>query len=225
MKDGTKKLLEELKPGDWVLNCDNFPVHVRGVSKINSTEETRALVINNDITVGFDQIFIGEDGYYYVYGGIDNKIYNRIHSQLFTWVTYDSVSVHQSWVGLDNSIVRELKIGSRIMKTTGPVEITSIDIIDPFTINQPTKNFYDDLYSKPISEIDIENLNVYDYVPRNTKLITHVIGHKSTYIVNDYMCLSVPTNDWDYVNDVRIDPSTFTIGFDRTTNRFVRVLK
>jgi hypothetical protein len=223
MADGTKKLIETIQSGDWVLNSDGFPVHVRGVSHINSKDDTRALVINGEITVSINQVFIGEDGLYYVYKGLQNRIYRLMSAEAFCSVSYDSIVSNQPLVGLDDSIVRELTIGSRIMKTTGPVEVTSIEIIDPFTINPPTKKFQDDLYSKPLSEIDIDTLNIYDYVPRNTKLISHILGQKSTYIVNDYKCLAVPVNEWDYKNDVRIDPSTFTVKYDQTNNRFIRV--
>ena len=92
-------------------------------------------------------------------------------------------------------------VGSVLMKDTGEKTVNTIEVIDdPYTPIQPTKNFRTDWYDLDPSTLDINSFNINDFIPLNDSAIKHRIARTGTYIVNGYKCLSVPNNNWDYVN-------------------------
>ena len=69
--NNTEINIEDLKAGDWILNKDAFPAHVRGHVLSTYKSHQKAIKINDELICTWDQIFIGADNFYYEF---DKKV-------------------------------------------------------------------------------------------------------------------------------------------------------
>lgn len=202
LANGTKKVIEDLMPGDLILDADNFPCHVFG--RFGFTQEDfkkPCIEINDEIIVTNDQAFLGADGYFYILDGINNVLFQKLNVCIQYCVSHNSFGLGEQLNGIDLSLIKPLVVGSVLMKDTGEKTVDTIKVIDdPYTPTYPTKNFRTDWYDLDPSTLDINTFKVNDFLTTNNAAIKHRIARTGTYIVNGYKCLSIPNNFWDYVN-------------------------
>jgi hypothetical protein len=209
--NNTEINVEDLKAGDWILNKDSFPTHVRGHVSSPYKSHQKVIKINDELVCTWDQIFIGADNFYYVYNGCDNQCFTKENSKIMSYISYDDTIITRPFVGLPENLIKNLEVGVVLQTIDGEKTVDTLEIIDIFETLPASKDYIVDLYSKDISEIDIDNLSVWDYNDRKTMIVYHIIGNSATYIVNGYKCVSIPNNSWDYENDTLIDPETYEI--------------
>jgi hypothetical protein len=202
LANGTKKVIEELMPGDLILDSDNFPCHVFGRFRFSQEDLKKPCIkINDEIIVTNDQAFLGADGYFYILDGINNEIFQKLNVCIQYCVSYNSFGLGEQLNGINESLIKPLVVGSVLMKDTGEKTVDTIEVIvDPYTPTPPTKNFRTDWYDLDPSTLDVDSFNINDFITLNDAAIKHRIARSGTYIVNGYKCLSVPNNQWDYVN-------------------------
>ena len=211
LANGQEIAIENLVPGNWVSNKDSFPENVKGYYFRAYRDGEVTIKINNELICTSDQIFMGADGSYYVYGGNENTFLDKLKRTNLIFIVYDQMVASRPFVGLPDNLVKNLEVGVVLQTENGEKIVESIEVVDILENVPAIKDFQTDLYSKDISEIDIDNLDVWDYNDRKTLIVHHVIGNSSTYVVNGYKCLGVPNNDWDYETDVVIPSGTFEI--------------
>jgi hypothetical protein len=201
MSDDSKKKIEDLNVGDIVKNGYGKNVFVRGIRNLATTDHffrghdvpgERPVKINNEIVCMKDQVFIGADDYFYVIDGVNNDIMYNVNTMFF--ITYD-----YKLIGFVNFSIKdrtkELKIGSIIMKDTGPVKVETIEYLPPVIVKKHAKDIWEEFYYK-----NNDNLNARftDFNPVSEPIIKHKIGWNGTYIVDGYICLSTQNEFWDY---------------------------
>jgi len=208
--------IEDLKFSDWVMDKNNFPTNLRGVLKFSYAPYDNVININNELLCGWDQIFLGWDGYYYVYNGLNNESYTkRNYSTILRFLAAKDTIATRIFVGIEPTMIRNLEVGTVLRTENGPKTVNSIEVVnDFFQVYPPEKDILVDHYFKDVSQIDVNSLNIYDFFETSTILVSHVVARSATYIVNGYVCVSVPNNDWDYENDQWIDPNTYEIIFE-----------
>ena len=80
LANGTKKTIEELMPGDFILGADNFPCHVFGRFRFGQEDLKKPCIkINDEIIATNDQAFLGADDYFYILNGINNEIFQKLN--------------------------------------------------------------------------------------------------------------------------------------------------
>lgn len=221
LANGQEINIEDLVAGNWVSNKDGFPENVKGHYNKAHRGGDLAIKINNELICTADQIFMGADGFYYAYAGNDNTFINNLPINTLTFIVYDQMVASRPFVGLPDDLIKNLEVGVTLQTENGEKVVETLELVEIFENVQAIKDFQIDLYSKDISEINVDNLDVWDYNDRKTEIVHHIIGNSSTYIVNGYKCVSVPNNDWDYVNHVHIPAGTFEIVFEN--GRFVKI--
>lgn len=207
MADGSKKKIEDIKVGEIVRDGQGINSFVRGKAnlkynptfyntKINKFENP--IKINNEIVCMKDQHFLGADGNFYVLNGEENELnLNPDYLNVNYIVEYDCILTYTNYI-IKNKI-KNLQIGSIIMKDTGPVEVNSIDHLPPLQLSLPKKNVWEEFY---YNNNDItEGLDMNDYVEIRDDIFKHKLGYRGTYIVDGYICLASPNHFWDYAND------------------------
>ena len=160
--NNTEINIEDLKAGDWILNKDAFPAHVRGHVLSTYKSHQKAIKINDELICTWDQIFIGADNFYYVYNGCDNQCFTEGNSKIMSYISYDDTIIYRPFVGLPENLVKNLEVGVVLQTIDGEKTVDTLEIIDIFETLPASKDYIVDLYSKDISEIDIDNLNVWN---------------------------------------------------------------
>jgi hypothetical protein len=221
LANGQEVAIENLVPGNWVSNKDGFPENVKGYYFRSYKDNETAIKINNELICTSDQIFMGADGFYYVYDGNTNPGIVKLAQRSPIFIVYDQMVASRPFVGLPETLIKNLEVGVTLQTETGAKVVETLEIVDMFETVPATKDFQTDLFSKDISEINIANLDVWDYNDKKTEIVQHVIGNSATYIVNGYKCVSVPNNEWDYENQVPIAPETFEIIVEN--GRFIKI--
>ena len=205
--------IEDIKASNWILDKNNFPTHVRGEFNIPHRDTDIVIKINNELTCGSNLIFLGSDGFYYVYGGITNPSYVKSSRSVpHLYISYDGTVANRIFVGIPDSMIRNLEVGSILMTENGPKTVDSLEVLPDFFVDiPPTKDFIIDHYSKDISEIDIDNLDTNDFNTFYPVIKYIIVARSATCIVNGYICVSLPNNSWDYENDLFIGENSFEI--------------
>jgi hypothetical protein len=205
--------IENLDVGNWILDKNNFPTNVRGKLNVPHKDTDIVIKINNELICGSNLIFVGSDGFYYVYGGISNPDYVKMCRSVFQrFISYNSTIANRVFVGIPDNMIRNLEVGSILMTEDGPKTVDSLEVLPDFFVDiPPTKDYLTDHYSKDISEIDIDNLDTNDFNTFKPLLKYFVVARTASCIVNGYNCISLPNNNWDYENDVPMDENSFEV--------------
>lgn len=219
LANGSKIRAQDLSIGDVVADGYGNNVLIRGVRNFydvhpwNSGLNPRK--INNEIVVLKDQIFMGADGYFYIIDGVDNDLfYFHLSTNFFTEnVTLSSLHNYNI-----KDRTKKLEIGSIIMKDTGPVEVNSIEILDPIF---PTPCTWENYQYK--SDL-VDPSTVFKIHPLGTGVYKHKVDVRGTYIVDDYICLAAQNEFWDYDNNVPVPPNKVYFMQDPVTRIFERTI-
>lgn len=206
--------IDDIKVGDWISNKNNFPTHIRGFANIPQREYDRVIRVNNELTCCSNQIFVGTDGFYYVYGGLDNAAYKKMNtSTVVNYITFDMTVANRIFVGIPDSMIRNLEVGSVLMTEAGPKTVQTIEILDNyFTIIPEQKDLITDHYAKDVSEIDINTLDVDEFRLYTIPLIKYlIVGNDASFSVNGYFCVSIPHNDFDYETGILMPSDSYEI--------------
>jgi hypothetical protein len=213
LANGQLMNIEDVKASNWILDKNNFPNNVRGVFNIPHKDTDTVIKINNELTCGSNLIFLGSDGLYYVYGGITNPAYVKMSRSVFhMFISNNDTISHRVFVGIPDNMIRNLEVGSILMTENGPKTVDSLEVLPDFFVDiPPTKDYIADHYSKDISEIDIDNLDTNDFNTFYPLIKYIVVARTATCIVNGYICVSLPNNNWDYENDLLMDVNSFEV--------------
>jgi hypothetical protein len=222
MADGSQKYVDDIVPGDWVEDRDNFPTNVRGVQNYVHPSDFPCVRINDELTVTSDQVFVGQDEYFYLIDGLDNTLFNKYNQGIQTFNTYRDLISTRPIVSLPEHLIKPLVIGTMLKGENGSIEVKSIETVYPLTKVPSSKSLMEEIYSKEKSQIDIENLDINDYIRHDVKVIRLVIHRTGTMIVNGYKCLGIPCNEWNYETDSFEEPDSFEIIVDVLTGRYIK---
>jgi hypothetical protein len=217
MADGSLQLIDDIVSGDWLQDRDAFPTHVRVISNL-LTERLEMIKINDEISVSSDQVFLGADGLFYVFGGTSNRFYQYNNGGMKPTLFYNNTISVRPFVLVPDDMVKPLEIGTVLAGEAGNITVTSIEpiVLEDIVF---TKSFFD-LYKKDKSEVDITTLNYMDYVTDRNVAIQLSVHRTGIFCVNGYKCLGLPNNDWDYVNDVLEEENSYEIDRDSTGKLF-----
>lgn len=221
MADGSLKSIEDLRPGDWIVDRDRFPTHIKCIMKMNWRDTFEFIRINDEITVSTDQLFLGIDGKYYLYGGLDNKFYIKYNEGTQNTDSMYGAPSFRPFVGLDDSVIRNLEIGTKLVGENGTITVTSIE---PVTFQEiPPQKKFTDFYKQKKEDIDVNTLDYKDYLTYSP--LTYRISAYRTGImfVNGYACMGLPNNDWNYDEDDFELPGSYEIITDLEKNRLKKI--
>lgn len=221
MADGSLKPVEDLRPGDWILDRDRFPTHVKVIMKFCWRENFEFVKINNEITVSTDQLFLGIDGNYYLYGGLDNKFYKKYNEGTQNTDSMYGAPSLRPFVPLDDSVIRSLEIGTQLVGENGTNTVTTIEPVSFQEI--PPKKQFADFYKQNKEDIDVSSLDYKDYLTY-TPLTYRISAYRTGIIyVNGYACLGLPNNDWNYAEDKFEIAGSYEIVEDVITKRLKKI--
>lgn len=221
MADGSLKLVDDLRPGDWILDRDDFPTHIKAIMKFGWRENFEFIRINNEITVSTDQLFLGIDGNYYLYGGLDNAFYKKYNEGTLNTESMYGGPSFRPFVALDDSVISSLEIGTQLVGENGTI---TVDTIEPVYFQEiPPEKKFADFYKQKKEDIDVNTLNYKDYltyIPLTYRISAYRTG---IMFVNGYACMGLPNNDWNYDEDDFELPGSYEIITDLTTNRLKKI--
>jgi len=222
MADGSLKYVDDIVPGDWVEDRDNFPTNVRGVQYYVHPSDFHCVRINDELTVTSDQVFVGQDGYFYLIDGLNNPLFHKYNQGILNFKTYQDIIATRPIVSLPEHLIKPLVIGTVLEGENEPIVVESIETVYPLTKVPSSKSLMKEIYSKDKSQIDIENLDMNDYIRHDVKVIRLVIHRTGTMIVNGYKCLGMPCNEWNYETNSFEEPDSFEIIVDVLTGRYIK---
>lgn len=229
MADGSKKKIEDLAVGDIVKDGYGINVFVRGLTNLFNVEpwktdydqpSQKPIKINGEIVCIKDQIFMGADGYFYVLEGVNNNLLYPPKILHFYFIADKNKFLSANNFDIRNRI-KTLQIGSVIMKETGPVEVNTIEILEPISFNPPEKDVWKDFYYNNNNDL---NVSLSSFLDSGDSILKHKIGGRGTYIVDGYICLATQNPTWDYEKNI-YDPSVnygFVKGNDGIIQRFIK---
>jgi hypothetical protein len=222
MANGTLKYVDDIIPGDWVEDRDSFPTNVRGIQNYVHPSDFPCVRINDELTVTSDQVFVGQDGYFYIIDGLNNTLLHKYNEGIQTFETYRDLIGTRPTASLPQQLIKPLVVGTMLEGENGTIEVESIETVYPLTKVPSSKSLMEEIYSKEKSQIDIENLDINDYIRHDVKVIRLVIHRTGTMIVNGYKCLGIPCNEWNYETDSFEEPDSFEIIVDVLTGRYIK---
>lgn len=217
MADGSKKPIEDLVIGDVVFDGYEKNVLIRGLLNLYNTVPWRTddnipgqkpIKINNEIVCMKDQIFMGADNNFYILNGLENELLYPKNIKNFYFIAHRNVIISAPNFNISSKI-KKLEIGSIIMKDTGPVEVNSIEFLEPLVMKPNTKCVWKDFYFN--NNHVIEEISVEDFEPDSDDIIKHKVGGRGTYIVDGYICLSTQNKFWDYDKNVMIPEGKYHV--------------
>lgn len=222
MANESLKYVDDIVPGDWVEDRDNFPTNVRGVQNYVHPSDFPCIRINDELTVTSDQVFVGQDGCFYLIDGLNNKLFHKYNEGIQIFNTYRDIIATRPIASLPEHLIKPLVIGTMLEGENGSIEVKSIETVYPLTKVPSSKSLMEEIYSKDKSLIDIEGLDMNDYIRHDVKVVRFAIHRTGTMIVNGYKCLGIPCNDWNYETNSFEDPDSFEIIVDVLTGRYVK---
>ena len=222
MANESLKYVDDIVPGDWVEDRDNFPTNVRGVQNYVHPSDFPCIRINDELTVTSDQVFVGQDGCFYLIDGLNNKLFHKYNEGIQIFNTYRDIIATRPIASLPEHLIKPLVIGTMLEGENGSIEVKSIETVYPLTKVPSSKSLMEEIYSKDKSQIDIEGLDMNDYIRHDVKVVRFAIHRTGTMIVNGYKCLGIPCNDWNYETNSFEDPDSFEIIVDVLTGRYVK---
>jgi hypothetical protein len=222
MANESLKYVDDIVPGDWVEDRDNFPTNVRGIQNYVHPSDFPCVSINDELTVTCDQVFVGQDGYFYLIDGLNNTLFHRYNQGIQIFNTYQDIIATRPIASLPEHLIKPLVVGTILDGENESIEVKSIETVYPLTKVPSSKSLMKEIYSKDKSQIDIEGLDMNDYLRHDVKVIRLVIHRTGVMIVNGYKCLGIPCNDWNYETNSFEEPDSFEIIVDVLTGRYVK---
>jgi hypothetical protein len=222
MANESLKYVDDIVPGDWIVDRDNFPTNVRGVQNYVHHSDFPCIRINDELTVTSDQVFVGQDGYFYLIDGLNNKRFHRYNEGIQTFDTYRDLISTRPIASLPEHLIKPLVVGTILEGENESIEVESIETVYPLTKFPPSKSLMKEIYSKDKSQIDIESLDINDYIGHDVKVVRLAIHRTGTMIVNGYKCLGIPCNEWNYETNSFEEPDSFEIIVDVLTGKYVK---
>ncbi len=222
MADGSLKYVDDIVPGDWIEDRGSFPTNVRGVQNYVHPSDFHCVRINDELTVTSDQVFVGQDGYFYLIDGLNNPLFHRYNQGIQTFNTYRDLISTRPIACLPEHLIKPLVVGTMLEGENVSIEVESIETVYPLTKVPPSKSLMKEIYSKDTSEIVIENMDINDYIRHDVKVVRLVTHRTGTMTVNGYKCLGIPCNEWNYESNSFEEPDSFEIVVDVLTGRYIK---
>ena len=220
--DGSLKYVDDIVPGDWIEDRGSFPTNVRGVQNYVHPSDFHCVRINDELTVTSDQVFVGQDGYFYLIDGLNNPLFHRYNQGIQTFNTYRDLISTRPIACLPEHLIKPLVVGTMLEGENVSIEVESIETVYPLTKVPPSKSLMKEIYSKDTSEIVIENMDINDYIRHDVKVVRLVTHRTGTMTVNGYKCIGIPCNEWNYESNSFEEPDSFEIVVDVLTGRYIK---
>jgi hypothetical protein len=220
MADGSLKFVDDIVTSEWVSGADNLPTNLRSIQNFVHNPPIECIRINDTLTVTSDQMFLGQDGNFYVYGGLDNQNLMKFNQGMITTLTHNSFVVNRPVVQVPLTMIKELNVGTILSGESSPIEVESIEIVYPLERVSALKDIMADFYLS--DDADTTNLNTNDYIRQDTPVVRLALHRSGVLIANGYKCLGLPCNEWNYEENRFEERGSFEIVFDTTIGRFVK---
>jgi hypothetical protein len=220
MADGSLKFMDDIVTSDWVSGEDNLPTNIRSIQNFVHNPSIECIRINDEITVTSDQMFLGIDGNFYVYGGLDNQNVSKFNQGMISTLSHNSFVITRPVVQIPITMIKELKVGTILSGESSPIEVQSIEIVYPLERVDALKDIMMDFYLS--NDPDTTNLNTNDYIRRDTSVARLAVHRSGVLEANGYKCLGLPCNEWNYEENKFEERGSFEIVFDTTIGRFIK---
>ena len=220
MVDGSLKFVDDIVTSDWVSGENNLPTNIRTIQNFTHNPPIECIRINDELTVTSDQMFLGQDGNFYVYDGLDNQNLMKFNQGTITTLAQNSFIISRPVVQVPVTMIKPLKVGTILSGESSPIEVQSIEIVYPLERINALKDIMMDFYLS--DNPDTTNLNINDYIRRDISVARLAVHRSGVLIANGYKCLGLPCNEWNYEENKFEERGSFEIVFDTTIGRFIK---
>lgn len=220
MVDGSLKFVDDIVTSDWVSGENNLPTNIRTIQNFTHNPPIECIRINDELTVTSDQMFLGQDGNFYVYGGLGNQNLMKFNQGQITTLSQNSFIISRPVVQVPVTMIKELQVGTILSGESSPIEVQSIEIVYPLERVNALKDIMMDFYLS--NDPDTTNLNTNDYIRRDVSVARFAVHRSGVLIANGYKCLGIPCNEWNYEENRFEDRGSFEIVYDTTIGRYIK---
>lgn len=220
MVDGSLKFVDDIVTSDWVSGENNLPTNIRTIQNFTHNPPIECIRINDELTVTSDQMFLGQDGNFYVYGGLGNQNLMKFNQGQITTLSQNSFIISRPVVQVPVTMIKELQVGTILSGESSPIEVQSIEIVYPLERVNALKDIMMDFYLS--NDPDTTNLNTNDYIRRDVSVARFAVHRSGVLIANGYKCLGIPCNEWNYEENRFEDRGRFEIVYDTTIGRYIK---